>query len=61
MRVEGSLPPETGATFKAVFEAEVDRIFKEARQAGRRESYGAYGADALAGHGGGATGQAVST
>jgi hypothetical protein len=48
VRIDGSLPPETGARFKAVFEAEVDRIFKEARQAGRRESYSAYGADALA-------------
>ena len=34
VRVEGSLPPETGARFKAAFEVEVDRIFKEARQAG---------------------------
>ena len=48
VRVEGSLPPETGARFKAAFEVEVDRIFKEARQAGRRETLGAYGADALA-------------
>ncbi len=48
VRVEGSLPPETGARFKAVFEAEVDRIFREARRAGRREAHSAYGADALA-------------
>ena len=48
VRVEGSLPPETGARFKAVFDAEVDRIFREARKAGRRESNSAYGADALA-------------
>jgi hypothetical protein len=48
VRIEGSLPPETGARFKAVFDAEVDRIFREARKAGRRESNSAYGADALA-------------
>ncbi len=48
VRVEGCLPPETGARFKAVFEAEVDRIFREARKAGRRETLSAYGADALA-------------
>ena len=48
VRIEGSLPPETGARFKAVFDAEVDRIFREARRAGRRESNSAYGADALA-------------
>jgi hypothetical protein len=47
VRVEGSLPPETGAWFKAVFDAEVDRIFKEARKSGRRETLGACGADAL--------------
>ena len=32
VRIEGSLPPETGARFKAVFDAEVDRIFREARK-----------------------------
>jgi hypothetical protein len=59
VRVEGCLPPETGARFKAVFEAEVDRIFKEARAAGRREAYSAYGADALTAMAEGRPGKAV--
>jgi uncharacterized protein DUF222 len=61
LRIEGSLPPETGARFKAVFDAEVDRIFREARRSGRRETLGAYGADALVAMADGGPRKPVST
>ena len=42
-----SISPDKGAAVKARVEAEVDRIFKAARQEGRREDWDAYAADAL--------------
>jgi 5-methylcytosine-specific restriction endonuclease McrA len=41
------MAPEAGARFDAAWEAHTDRIFREARQAGRREPRAAYAADAL--------------
>jgi hypothetical protein len=46
-RLEGRLTPESGAVVLAALEPFKERIFKQARQAARRESYDAYAADAL--------------
>jgi hypothetical protein len=56
MRLEARLTPDDGARVLAGMEPHRQRIFKEARAAGRRESSEAYAADALvalAGSGGG--------
>jgi len=47
-RMEGRLAAEVGARVRARMEAEATRLFQQARKAGRRESHGAYLADALA-------------
>lgn len=52
-RMDALLTPDAGATVLAALEGVKERIFHEARKQGRRESYEAYGADALveiAGH-----------
>jgi Domain of unknown function (DUF222) len=41
------LPPDAGARFSSAWRAHTDRIFCEARRAGRREPRAAYAADAL--------------
>jgi Domain of unknown function (DUF222)/HNH endonuclease len=41
------LAPDTGARFSSAWKAHIDRIFCEARRAGRREPRAAYAADAL--------------
>jgi hypothetical protein len=46
-RLEGRLAPDAGARFDAAWEAHIDRIFREARRAGRHEPRTAYAADAL--------------
>jgi hypothetical protein len=46
-RLEGRLAPDAGARFSAAWRAHIDRIFCEARRAGRREPRAAYAADAL--------------
>jgi hypothetical protein len=46
-RLEGRLAPDAGARFDAAWEAHIDRIFREARRAGRHEPRAAYAADAL--------------
>jgi Domain of unknown function (DUF222)/HNH endonuclease len=46
-RLEGRMAPDAGARFDAAWEAHIDRIFREARRAGRREPRTAYAADAL--------------
>ena len=46
-RLEGRLAPDAGATFRVAWYAHIDRIFREARRAGRREPRAAYAADAL--------------
>jgi hypothetical protein len=46
-RLEGRLAPDAGARFSAAWRAHIDRIFREARRAGRREPRAAYAADAL--------------
>jgi hypothetical protein len=46
-RLEGRLAPDAGARFDAAWEAHIDRIFRDARRAGRREPRAAYAADAL--------------
>ena len=46
-RLEGRLAPDAGARFSAAWRAQIDRIFGEARRAGRREPRAAYAADAL--------------
>ena len=46
-RLEGRLAPDAGARFDAAWEAHIDRIFCEARRAGRHEPRTAYAADAL--------------
>ncbi|HEY3095405.1 MAG TPA: DUF222 domain-containing protein, partial [Acidimicrobiia bacterium] len=45
--ISGRMAPDAGARFSAAWNAHVDRIFREARQAGRREPRAAYAADAL--------------
>jgi hypothetical protein len=46
-RLDARLAPDAGARFDAAWEAHVDRIFRDARRAGRHESRAAYAADAL--------------
>jgi hypothetical protein len=46
-RLDARLAPDAGARFSSALSAHVDRIFREARRAGRREPRGAYAADAL--------------
>jgi Domain of unknown function (DUF222)/HNH endonuclease len=46
-RLEGRLAPDAGARFDAAWEAHIDRIFRDARRAGRYEPRAAYAADAL--------------
>jgi len=46
-RFEGRMAPDAGARFSSAWQAHIDRIFREARRAGRREPRGAYAADAL--------------
>jgi Domain of unknown function (DUF222) len=46
-RLEARLAPDAGARFDSAWEAHTDRIFREARRAGRREPRAAYAADAL--------------
>ena len=46
-RIEARLAPDAGARFSSAWKAHVDRIFCEARRAGRREPRAAYAADAL--------------
>jgi Domain of unknown function (DUF222)/HNH endonuclease len=46
-RFEGRIAPDAGARFDAAWEAHIDRIFREARRAGRHEPRAAYAADAL--------------
>jgi hypothetical protein len=46
-RVEARMAPDAGARFDAAWEAHTDRMFREARRAGRREPRAAYAADAL--------------
>ncbi len=46
-RLEARLAPDAGARFSSAWEAHVDRIFRDARRAGRREPRAAYAADAL--------------
>jgi hypothetical protein len=45
-RVEARLAPDAGARFSAAWKAHTDRVFQDARRAGRREPRAAY-ADAL--------------
>jgi hypothetical protein len=46
-RLEARMAPDAGALFDAAWEAHIDRIFREARRAGRHEPRAAYAADAL--------------
>ncbi len=46
-RLEARLPPDAGARFSSAWKAHADRIFQDARRAGRREPRAAYAADAL--------------
>ena len=46
-RLEARLAPDAGARFSSAWKAHVDRIFCDARRAGRREPRAAYAADAL--------------
>jgi len=46
-RLEARLAPDAGARFSSAWKAHTDRIFCEARRAGRREARAAYAADAL--------------
>jgi hypothetical protein len=46
-RIEARLAPDAGARFSSAWKAHVDRIFCDARRAGRREPRAAYAADAL--------------
>ena len=41
------MAPDAGARFSSAWNAHIDRIFRDARRAGRREPRAAYGADAL--------------
>jgi Domain of unknown function (DUF222)/HNH endonuclease len=43
----GRMAPDAGARFDSAWEAHIDRIFRDARRAGRREPRAAYAADAL--------------
>jgi hypothetical protein len=46
-RLEARLAPDAGARFSSAWKAHIDRIFCDARRAGRREPRAAYAADAL--------------
>ena len=46
-RIEAHLAPDAGARFSSAWKAHTDRIFCDARRAGRREPRAAYAADAL--------------
>jgi Domain of unknown function (DUF222)/HNH endonuclease len=46
-RLEARLAPDAGARFSAAWKAHTDRVFQDARRAGRRELRAAYAADAL--------------
>jgi len=46
-RIEACLAPDAGARFSSAWKAHTDRIFCDARRAGRREPRAAYAADAL--------------
>jgi Domain of unknown function (DUF222) len=46
-RLEARLAPDAGARFSSAWRAHTDRIFRDARRAGRREPHSAYAADAL--------------
>ena len=46
-RLEARLAPDAGARFSAAWRAHTDRVFRDARRAGRREPRAAYAADAL--------------
>jgi hypothetical protein len=46
-RLEARLSPDAGARFSSAWKAHIDRIFCDARRAGRREPRAAYAADAL--------------
>jgi 5-methylcytosine-specific restriction endonuclease McrA len=46
-RIEARLAPDAGARFSSAWKAHTDRIFCDARRAGRREPRAAYAADAL--------------
>jgi len=41
------LAPDAGARFESAWEGHIDRIFRDARRAGRHEPRAAYAADAL--------------
>ncbi len=45
--LSGKMAPDAGARFSSAWKAHVDRIFHDARRAGRREPRAAYAADAL--------------
>ena len=46
-RIEARMAPDAGARFSSAWKAHIDRIFCDARRAGRREPRAAYAADAL--------------
>jgi hypothetical protein len=46
-RFNGRMAPDAGARFDSAWEAHIDRIFRDARRAGRHEPRAAYAADAL--------------
>ncbi len=46
-RLESRMAPDAGATFRSAWHAQIDRIFRDARRAGRHEPRAAYAADAL--------------
>jgi hypothetical protein len=46
-RIEARLAPDAGARFSSAWRSHIDRIFRDARRAGRREPRAAYAADAL--------------
>jgi hypothetical protein len=46
-RLEARMAPDAGARFDSAWEAHIDRIFRDARRAGRHEPRTAYTADAL--------------
>jgi hypothetical protein len=46
-RLEARLAPDAGARFRSAWTAHIDRIFRDARRAGRREPRAAFAADAL--------------
>jgi hypothetical protein len=46
-RIEARMAPDAGARFSSAWKAHIDRIFCDARRAGRREPRAAYAADVL--------------